>query len=179
MYIYNMIIQTMTAKQTRKCTVLESNWLILYLCPKSYIVFGLFGGFHPTREFFTHSDTSQLPVKFTNVDLYLALMATEKRGFPNVPSDSNSTYKKFLCSSINWLIDWIQFNAVSAILQPCNGDLKNETVENNSVNFLFTKIFISLWAPIALLGAFRQSSENIEFWRRAPRGCDWISTLFF
>ena len=57
--------------------------------------------------------------------------------------------------------------------------IKNEFVENKSVSFKFPKIFISKWAPITLLRAFWQSSENLELCRRATRSCDCISTWFF
>ena len=38
----------------------------------------LFGVFRPTREFFTHFETSPLQWSATNFDLYLALRATEQ-----------------------------------------------------------------------------------------------------
>ena len=47
----------------------------------STTVFYLFGLFRPTREFFTHLDTSPLPVKGTIFNICSALMAIEQCGF--------------------------------------------------------------------------------------------------
>ena len=45
----------------------------------------LFGVFRPTRELFTHLDTSPLPVTIVNFDLCPALMAIEQLGFFSLP----------------------------------------------------------------------------------------------
>ena len=42
-------------------------------------------GYRPTREFFTHMETSPLQVKGCNFDLCLAFMAIGQRGFFGVP----------------------------------------------------------------------------------------------
>ena len=61
---------------------------ILYFCnffKNSKRLFGLFMVLRPTREFFTHSETSPLPVKGSNFELCSALMAIEQWGFISVP----------------------------------------------------------------------------------------------
>ena len=45
----------------------------------------LFWGFCPIREFFTHIETSPLPMKGCEFDLCLAFMAIEQWGFLSVP----------------------------------------------------------------------------------------------
>ena len=45
----------------------------------------MFGVFCPTREFFTHMETSPLPGRAAKFDLCSALMAIEQRRFFNVP----------------------------------------------------------------------------------------------
>ena len=70
---------------TRVCILKCFKYLIKG--PLSYNPFCLIclcGVYRPTREFFTHMETSPLPVKGCKFDLYSALMAFEQWGLFNV-----------------------------------------------------------------------------------------------
>ena len=65
--------------------ILSTTFIITILCSSTrhilHILVCLFVVLHPTREFFTHNETSPLPVKALLFDLWSALMAR----FFNVP----------------------------------------------------------------------------------------------
>ena len=58
-----------------------TNMHLLFIC----LFVCLFGGFRPTWEFFTHMESSPLPVKGCKFYLCFALMAIEQWGFFNMP----------------------------------------------------------------------------------------------
>ena len=49
-----------------------------------------------------------------------------------------STYQSPQCWSNSWLIDWIEFYAVSAIFQPCNGGWCDLILYNNEMSTMAT-----------------------------------------
>ena len=67
---------TITGEGLQILTFARHSWP-LFVC--------LSGIFRPTREFFTHSETSPMPVKGCNFDFCSALMAIEQLGFLSVP----------------------------------------------------------------------------------------------
>ena len=57
----------------------------------------------------------------------------EKSQTDNIVQNDTNTVSQYLCDTIaicDWLIDWKEFYAVSAIFQPCNGGLIFENMHN-------------------------------------------------
>ena len=77
-FFYSCTLQCKNCQCHVHNTIIHSSWSICLLV-------SLFGIFHPTQEFFTHMETSQLLVIAANFDLCLALMANEQWGFFSVP----------------------------------------------------------------------------------------------